>query len=221
MNTQTAERVIEFYFDPVSPYVWLASTQLDRIRQHSDLEIVIKPILFAGLLKANDHKGPAEIPAKRNYTFTDVLRRAASYGLNVQGPPYHPFNPLLPLRTSIAIKDNETRTKYAQQLLEAAWVKGKDITQQRIISEIAEICALDPQWLLSSAQNSEIKQKLINATGAALELGVFGVPTFRVDDQLFWGEDRIDELIKYLNGHTIDKAKLENILSKGSISRTH
>ena len=221
MNSQTAHRVIEFYFDPVSPYVWLASTQLDRIRKHSNLKIVIKPILFAGLLKANNHKGPAEIPAKRNYTFTDVLRRAASYDLDMQGPPYHPFNPLLALRTSIAIEDDETRFKYSRLLLDAAWVRGKDITQQLTINNIAEICDLDPQWLLSCSQDSKIKQKLVNATEAALELGVFGVPTFRVDDQIFWGEDRIDELIKYLNGHNIDKDKLENILNRGAISRAH
>ena len=207
------DRHIEFYFDPVSPYVWLASTQLDRIRQQSNLEIVAKPILFAGLLKANEHKGPAEIEVKRIYTFTDVLRRAATYGLEVQGPPHHPFNPLLGLRTSIAIEDNRKRLQYARQLLDATWGKGKDIAVEQNIKQIATGCDIDPEWLVSCAQNPKIKQKLIDETQFAIELGVFGVPTFRVDDQIFWGDDRINELLRYLDGETIDQQKLEQILS--------
>ena len=218
MKTNHHHRHIEFYFDPVSPYVWLASTQLERIKKHSGFEIIVKPILFAGLLKANDHKGPAEIPAKRRYIFTDILRRAASYGLEVQGPPTHPFNPLLALRTSISIEDNETRLKFAKLLLDAVWVEGKDITRERNIRDLAKACDLDPEWLLSCAQNLETKQKLAGATQAAIELGIFGVPTFRINEQIFWGDDRIDELIRYLNGHTIDETKLENILSRGHVS---
>jgi len=213
------DKKIEFYFDPISPYVWLASTQLDRIKQQTNLDIIVKPILFAGLLKANDHKGPAEIPAKRVYTFTDVLRRAAHYGLDINGPPSHPFNPLLGLRTAIAIEDNQRRLRYAKSLVDAAWVEGADITVEQTIIDVAKTSEIDPQWLLACARMPQIKQKLVDATQAAIDLGIFGVPTFRVDDQLFWGDDRIDELFRYLNGDRIDKTKLDEILSRESISK--
>jgi len=215
------DKKIEFYFDPISPYVWLASTQLDRIKQQTNLDIIVKPILFAGLLKANDHKGPAEIPAKRVYTFTDVLRRAAHYGLDINGPPSHPFNPLLGLRTAIAIEDNQRRLRYAKSLVDAAWVEGADITVEQTIIDVAKTSEIDPQWLLACARMPQIKQKLVDATQAAIDLGIFGVPTFRVDDQLFWGDDRIDELFRYLNGDRIDKTKLDEILSRESISKPH
>ncbi len=208
------DRFIHFYFDPISPYVWLASTQLERISQHSGLEIVVKPILFAGLLKANQHKGPAEIEVKRIYTFTDVLRRATAYGLEVQGPPVHPFNPLLALRTAIAIEDNHLRLQYAKQLLDAIWVTGLDITLEQNIERVSKECNIDSEWLIASAQNPQIKQKLIDSTQAAIELGIFGVPTFRVDDQIFWGDDRIDELLRYVDGEIIDQQKLKQILDR-------
>ncbi len=215
-STMTNNPQIEFYFDPISPYVWLAATQLERIKQHTNLQIVLKPILFAGLLKAHEHKGPAEIPAKRIYTFTDVLRRATSYGLDVKGPAYHPFNPLLALRTSIAIKDDETRLKYAVLLLDAAWAKGEDITQVQTIQEIAKQCQLDPEWIVSCAQDVQIKQQLADATDQAIALGIFGVPTFRIDNQLFWGDDRINEMLRYIDGQHIDETILSDLLDRTS-----
>ena len=216
MNAKSDDRQIEFYFDPISPYVWLASTQLDNLKTQTGYEIIFKPILFAGLLKAHGHKGPAEIPVKRDYTFRDVMRRASNYGLEVQGPPKHPFNPLLALRISTAIDDDKTRMKFACSVLDAAWSRGDDITDSKIVSGLSRECGIDPNWAMASAHDMGVKKKLIEATDAAIKLGIFGVPTFRIDDQLFWGDDRIDELIRYNNGHTIDEDRLANILRKSS-----
>ena len=215
MNKES-DQYIEFYFDPISPYVWLASTQLERIRDQTGHDIIFKPILFAGLLKAHGHKGPAEIPAKRDYTFRDVMRRASTYGLEIQGPPIHPFNPLLTLRICTAIDDNKTRAKFACSVLDAAWSKGNDITDSKVVSRLAQECDIDPDWALASAQDMGIKSKLMQATDAAIQLGMFGVPTFRIDDQLFWGDDRIDQLFQHVRGHTINEDRLATILKKSS-----
>lgn len=214
MNKPADNRSIEFYFDPVSPYAWLASTQLERLKNQTGCDVILKPILFAGLLKAHDHKGPAEIPAKRDYTFRDVMRRACLYGLEIQGPPNHPFNPLLALRICTAIENNATRERFACLLLDAAWSKGADITDSETIGELALECGIEPDWALAIAQNPVVKKKLRAATEAAIESGIFGVPSFTLDDQLFWGDDRIDELIRYSKGYSINEVRLGSILSR-------
>ena len=78
--------IVTFFFDPVSPYAWLASKELRRI-EAAGLTVNAQPVLFAGLLNAHGSKGPAEIPAKRLYTFRDVVRIAAQRGLTFRGPP--------------------------------------------------------------------------------------------------------------------------------------
>ncbi|MGH6623825.1 MAG: DsbA family protein, partial [Burkholderiaceae bacterium] len=88
---------VEFYFDPISPYSWLAAHRLDRI-EAVGAKLDFRPVLLPGLLSAHGTKGPAETPSKREYTMRDVLRTAARHGLTVKGPPTHPFNPLRALR---------------------------------------------------------------------------------------------------------------------------
>ena len=88
-----------FYFDFISPYAFLAWTQIRGIAARCEREVEPVPVLFAGLLNAHDQKGPAEIPAKRRYLFKDIARKAHRLGVaSVAPPPAHPFNPLLPLR---------------------------------------------------------------------------------------------------------------------------
>jgi len=116
--------MIQFYFDPISPYAWLASSQIARIESVTGQQVEFVPILFAGLLKAHGHKGPAEIPAKRDYTFKDVLRRASAYGLTVEGPPSHPFNPLLALRACVAVDDLEMRKRFAIELMRLGYYRS-------------------------------------------------------------------------------------------------
>lgn len=208
--------MIVFYFDPISPYAWLASTQIERLSSESGLPVIAKPVLFAGFLKAHGHKGPAEIPAKREYTFRDVLRRAASYGLTVEGPPEHPFNPLLALRTSIAITDDEHRLRYAQSIMHAAWGAGHDITQEVVVHRVLDECGIDATSVLAAASTPEVKQSLIKVTEHAIHLGMFGVPCFVYEGQVFWGDDRIDELLQCIEGQKIDENKLARILARGS-----
>jgi len=208
--------MIDFFFDPISPYAWLASTQLDRLAAETNLTIVAKPILFAGLLKAHGHKGPAEITAKREYTFADVMRRAASYGLQIEGPPAHPFNPLLALRAAIAIEDDVQRMRFAKTIMHSAWSEGEDITEPGTVQRALELCEIDAETILSATTSSEVKQSLIEATEHAIKLGVFGVPSFIYNEQLFWGDDRIDDLLRVVKGQTINEDKLATILARGS-----
>jgi len=208
--------MINFYFDPISPYAWLASTQLDQLATDTNLAVIAKPILFAGLLKAHGHQGPAEIPAKRAYTFADVMRRANSYGLNLEGPPAHPFNPLLALRSASAIDNDAQRLHFAKQIMHAAWSEGADITTETVVGRALEQCEADADSVIVAANSAPVKQSLIEATDQAISLGIFGVPSFEYEGELFWGDDRLIELKHCIAGRRLDKSKLNTILSRSA-----
>ena len=208
----TSLPIVEFYFDPISPYSWLAARQCARLDTVALLDF--RPVLFAGLLAAHGSKGPAELPAKRAYTMRDVMRGASALGLPMRGPPTHPFNPLRALRMCAALDDREERRRFALALFEAVWERGLDVTDDALLARVAADCGLDGTALLARAGDPDVKRRLTDATEAAVAAGVFGVPTFRVGSELFWGADRIDAVLRRLQGHTIDEALLADVLAR-------
>lgn len=214
MNTDSPQ-VVQIYFDPVSPYVWLALKEIGTL-QAAGLALHCRPVLFAGLLNAHGQKGPAEIPAKRAYVFGDVLRLAARKGYTFKGPPTHPFNPLRSLRMCIALEQAEERLKFAQALLEACWEQGEDLGDRHTLERIAQRSGLDAQQLSAAAERPEIKARLMESTDAAIKAGVFGVPTYRFRDELFWGGDRMETLLWRLQHPEREDALLQDFLSRGA-----
>src|SRR5512145_853319 len=136
----SAPRTVEFYFDVVSPYSWLAARQAGRV-EAAGARLHFRPVLFAGLLAAHGSKGPAEVPAKRAYTMRDVLRIAARLGIPAAFPPTHPFNPLRALRMCIAVDDDDARRRFAVALMDAAWQRGLDLADEATLREAARACA--------------------------------------------------------------------------------
>lgn len=204
---------VTFYFDPVSPYAWLASKALPRIEQIGG-EIAFQPVLFAGLLNAHGQKGPAEIEAKRRYIFRDVMREATRAGLPFRGPPGHPFNPLQALRMSLALTEPGARRRFALAVMDACWEQGDDVSDITVLKRIAADCGLDGDALEAQARQAGIKVQLASDTEQAIKDGVFGVPTFKVDGDLFWGADRVYSLLRYMQGARIDEAALAAMLAR-------
>ena len=203
---------VDVYFDFVSPYPWLASHQLSELRGPL-AQFCFVPVLFAALLDHHSNMGPAEIPAKRRYTIQDTQRWAVHLGLKFTSPPAHPFNPLKPLRVTSAIDNDDLREVLAAGLLDAAWSEGRDITSDSVISQIADGIGFNGQELLAKARTNEIKERLRRQTERAIQVGVFGVPSFVVDGEIFWGNDRLPLLNEYLQGRLpSDKAQVEEIL---------
>lgn len=213
MTAALNPRTIEFYFDPISPYSWLAARQCARL-DDAGIRLDFRPVLFAALLAAHGNKGPAELPAKRDYTMRDVLRNAARLGLPAVGPPTHPFNPLRALRMCSALDDVDQRRRFGMALLAAAWEGGLDLTDDAILLQLAADCGLDGTALLTRAGDAGVKRQLVEATDAAIAAGIFGVPTFSVDGELFWGADRIDAVLWRLQGNTIDESQLAAVLAR-------
>jgi 2-hydroxychromene-2-carboxylate isomerase len=212
-------RNVTFYFDPISPYVWLAAADAIERIESAGASVRMQPVLFAAMLHALGNKGPAEIPAKRAYTFRDVMRQAARLGMPFNGPPGHPFNPLLALRMCTALGGEHDRRRFALALLSACWERGVNISDAAALLRIARDCDLHGEALLEAAAQPALKQELAAATEQAIADGVFGVPTFRLGDELFWGADRVDTLLWRLDGNGIDDAKLAEFLARAPLAQ--
>ena len=185
-------RAADWYFDFLSPYSYLQLTRFDRLPP--DLEVNLRPVLFAGLLGHWQHKGPAEIPAKRVQTYRWCHWYAARHGIPFRMPPAHPFNPLRPLRLAIAC---DVEPALVRALFDAIWAEGRDPSNEE------EWQALTARLAVADADEAiarpEVKEALRRGTEEAAERGVFGVPTFIVGDELFWGLDATDLMLDYLN----------------------
>ena len=189
-------KTITFYLDFISPYAWLAFQALPQALQGISHQVVHKPVLFGALLKHHGQLGPAEIPAKRDWTYRQVLWLARQQGCDLQLPASHPFNPLGLLRLAVACDaDGLPNRHVCEQVFRHVWCSGEDAADAQRLAALS--AQLEPARDVASA---EVKQQLQAHTQAAIEAGVFGVPTFAVDDKLFWGQDALPMLRAYLQG---------------------
>lgn len=192
-------KTIEFWFDYVSPYAYLAWMRIHALAARHDRQVEPIPILFAALLNHNDTRGPAEIPAKRAWVFKDTVRTARRHGIPFAPPPTHPFNPLVALRVTTAVPLAE-RKPLVDALFAATWGGGTGVEDPAAVAEIAKGVGLDGEALVRRIADPEVKDTLRRATDDALARGVFGVPTMGANGELFWGLDSFDHLEDSLAG---------------------
>jgi 2-hydroxychromene-2-carboxylate isomerase len=183
---------IDFWFDPISPYAYLAFEQLPEALVGHSYHVNYRPVLFAGLLGHWGQKGPAEIAPKRAWTYRDVLWQAQRAGLPMALPAQHPFNPLPLLRLALACGPNR---RVGEAVLRHVWRGGADaVDPHRLQALTAQLAPQrDPQ---SDAVKAELKQ----ATADAAAMGVFGVPTFAHAGRLYWGVSALPMLAAALAG---------------------
>ncbi len=185
-------RHADWYFDVVSPYAYLQFTTFDRLP--NDLQIRIKPVLFAGLLSAWDNMGPAEIPAKRSQTYRYCHWQAGKRGIPFKTPPRHPFNPLAVLRLAVALEGDAASVG---AIFHHIWGTGNDGQGPESLGALAASLGVD-DWQ-ARINDPAIKQQLRANTDEAVAAGVFGVPTFAIDGEIFWGDDVTEMLLDYLD----------------------
>jgi 2-hydroxychromene-2-carboxylate isomerase len=191
---------LRFCFDYVSPYAYLAWTQIHALAARHDREVVPIPVVFGALLDAGGQKGPAEIPAKRAYLFKDCVRLAHALGVPFALPPAHPFNPLLALRASSLPMPETTRRALIDRLYAAAWGGGPGVTDPAEVAAAAGAVGLDGEQVVRDAGAQAAKDLVRRHTEEALAAGVFGVPTTIADGELFWGVDALPHLERFLDG---------------------
>lgn len=211
------KRPVTLFLDPISPYTYFASHLLSDLAKKHNLAVKCVPVLFAGLLTAHSNKGPAEIPAKRRHVFMDCTRNAQLMHLPFKMPPSHPFNPLLALRAMAAMEGHgaEKQFQFVKHVVNSCWGQGVDISNAANLIHIADQCGVDGDKLITqTATQDAVKSKLRYNTEHAVEQGIFGVPTVKVDNELFWGSDRIHHVEAYLEGKLkVDHEAFEKMIA--------
>ncbi len=192
--------MIEFFFDFISPYAYLASTRIEALGARIGHEIAPRPVLFAAMLNTLGTKGPAEVPARRAYVVKDIVRAAHRAGVPLDVPPAHPFNPLPALRVASAEADRATQWRIIHSLFAATWAGGGGIDGSARIAEVLRQAGFDDVALLARATEPEAKERLRKNTDEALARGAFGVPTMFIGDEMFFGFDSFPAIEAFARG---------------------
>lgn len=183
---------IDFWFDPLSPFAYLAFERLPEALQGISHEVVYRPVLLPALLQQHDNKGPAEIEPKRVWTFRHVHWIAHRHGIPIDTPAMHPFNPLPLLRLALACGPNR---RVVEAILRHVWRGGADP------GDPTRLAALQAELSPGRDPNApEVKDALRAETDAAIAQGVFGVPSFGLEGRVFWGLDALPMLADALRG---------------------
>jgi len=178
---------VSFYFDYASPYAFIANSIL---AQYVDIDIVdFKPIYLRGLEGFN--KGMPFVPNKLRYIMMDLQRCANGDGLQVKMPSHFPINGLYACRGAIFALNNNSFTSYHEALFKAAWSQDRNVSDKQTVIDIAVESGFDRGHFTAGIDDIEIKEQLKMETAEAQALGLFGVPSFIVDGELFWGRDRL------------------------------
>ncbi len=184
-------RSIDWYFDSISPFPYLALSRFGHLP--SDVTVRPVPIVFAALLKHHGHKGPAEIEAKRVQTFRMAAWTAAQRGLPFAMPPVHPFNPIALSRLTIAAGGS---VEVVRLVASHIWGEGNSGEDPDSLSRLADKLGVT-DWQ-ARVSDPAIKDALRANTDAAIALGIYGVPTFHAEGELFWGDDALPVMLDYL-----------------------
>jgi len=197
----------DWYFDFVSPFAYLQSERLASLAPL--LRIRYRPVLFAALLDAHGHKGPAEIPAKRAFTYRHVVWQARRAGIPLKFPHEHPFNPLPLLRLAIAC---DCAPDAVHRIFRFVWRDGRlpdlPIEWHELTHDLG---VTDADARIASA---EVKDALRRNTDEAIARGVFGVPTLAIGEALFWGADATEMARDYAAaGCHFDDPEYERVAS--------
>lgn len=190
---------INFYFDVISPYAYLAFEKLPMALQGLSYSIQYRPVVFGAILQHFGQLGPAEIKPKRTWTYRQIQWLARQQNTPLQMPASHPFNPLQILRLALACnasRDEGSCNRYiAETIFKHVWQSGQDAADPQRLQALIE--RLKPAHAID---DPAIKARLKANTHAAIAAGVFGVPLLEVTGQHFWGLDALPMLRAYLEG---------------------
>ena len=187
-------RKADWYFDFLSPFAYFQNCRLDEFP--SNLYIYRKPLLFAGLLNHWGTKGPAELYAKRLFTYRHVQWLADKLEVPLCFPEKHPFNPISLLRLCIAA---DCSKKAVDAIFKCVWVEGLSGDDPDNWKRFCDAVNIPESKALEIIASSEVKQELKLNGEEALEQGIFGVPSLVVEGHLFWGSDSTDMALEYLS----------------------
>ncbi|MFL9812042.1 2-hydroxychromene-2-carboxylate isomerase [Stutzerimonas sp. VN223-3] len=187
-------KTVEFFFDLGSPATYLAWTQLPALCERTGAQLHYRPMLLGGVFQATGNASPATVPAKGRYMLTDLQRHARRYGVPFVFNQHFPINTLSLMRGAmgyLAIQP-DAFPRYLDAMFRALWIENRNLADPAVIAEVLQQAGLNPKQFEAMLQNEEIKTTLKANTDEAVQRGVFGAPSFFVDGELFFGQDRLE-----------------------------
>ena len=182
----------EFYFDFGSPYSFIAHKQIRKIESDNSIKIKYEPILLGGLLKLAGIKANADIPIKGRYMIKDCKLWAEKYQITFKFNNFFPINTLNLMRGAIVAEKKKFAENFINKIFDAIWKDGLNLNDNQIIEKLLKNLDINPKSFLLEVTETPIKIELKKRTEDAFEKGIFGAPTFVVNNKIFWGQDRIE-----------------------------
>ncbi|MDX1669367.1 MAG: 2-hydroxychromene-2-carboxylate isomerase [Limnobacter sp.] len=194
------EKFIDFYFDLTSPYSYIAAELIEAIAREGGRTVNYKPTLLGFIFQSTGNTPPMANPAKGKYSVKDFDRTARFYGLPINFPAKFPINATAATRALLKVKDDmpEKMGEFVRALYRAYFVDGRDITDAAVVGQVAHDIGLNAEVIAGANDEPEYKQKSKLAVEESIAAGMFGAPYFVVDGEAFWGQDRMEQLRKWV-----------------------
>ena len=181
----------DFYFDFVSPYSFLAHKEIRKLEKKNSIKIKYKPILLGGLHNLHQITAPAFIPAKAKFMIRDCKLVAEKNKIKFKFNSYFPIKTLNLMRGVLVAEDDDFQSFYIDSIFNAIWESGLNLNDQIIIDKVIKNMNVNPKTFFLRASTQNIKNLLKKKTSDAFEKGIFGAPTFYINNKIFWGQDRL------------------------------
>ena len=196
-------KTFDFIFDFAGPNGYLAHKVLPEFCARTGSTANYIPCLLGGIMKATNNLPPmmryAETPAKRDYELLELWRFVKANGLSrFKINPHFPVNSLRIMRMAVAAQHEGVFAPYCDAMFAAMWEDGLNLADAEIIAGVITAAGLDAAALTARAEDPAIKAELIANTDGAVARGTFGIPTFFVGDEIFWGKERLGQLAEAL-----------------------
>jgi 2-hydroxychromene-2-carboxylate isomerase len=196
-------KILEFLFDFGGPNSYLAHKMLPGLCARTGAEVVYVPILLGGLFKLTNNSAPmvryAETPAKRAYELLEFDRFVRAHQLPFQMNPHFPINSMLIMRGAVAAQRLGCFTAYVDAIMAAMWEDGANTGDADVVRGVLDKAGVDSEALLAACHDPDVKAELSANTEKAAARGAFGVPTFFVGEEMFWGKERLGQVEKALS----------------------
>tara|TARA_B100000029_G_scaffold359676_1_gene352518 strand:- start:1061 stop:1645 length:585 start_codon:yes stop_codon:yes gene_type:complete len=191
-------KFIDFYFDFISPYSYLAHKRIRKIQKDKKIKFIYKPIFLGGLHNLANITAPALIKSKKRFLIDDCEMVAKKFKIDFKFNEKFPINSLSLMRGMLII-DNNAKDLFIDSFFDAYWFLNSDLENKENVSEILKKINIDPVIFYQNITKQETKDNLKNITQQAFDKKIFGAPTFIVNNKIFWGQDRLDYALDEYN----------------------
>lgn len=193
-------RTLEFWFDLGSNYSYVAAERIEELASARGMDVLWKPFMLAPIFKSFGWDSSPFVlqKAKGAYTWLDMERQCKKYGVAWKKPTVFPRAAVYPMRVAVAHEGAAWVPEFCRQMFRANFALDREINSNDFVIETLNSLGLDGIRLVNEAQTEEKKQLLRAQSDEAAQRGIFGAPTFFARGEMFWGNDRLEDALSFL-----------------------